>query len=456
MPAINTIHRSVIGVVLATALACTSLDAPDENAASVGGLTDSPTASSVAAATQGLVAAMRIDASTVVTRFGIFGREGYNLDPGNPELVSNYFQVLGDLAIWSNEYTTIKLADMVMDATAKVPQFTAEQQEGILGFAQTVKAIELLNVIRTVGASGAALDAPSTATSPLPAILDQAQLYAGIQALLDSAQTHLQAAGTSFPFALGPGFAGFDTPPTFILLNRAIRARADIDIEDYPDALTDLSASFLSTTQPMSVGVYFTYSTVSGDLVNPLYEAEPRNFYTHPSIVNAAQLKADNTPDARVTADVREVTPVTRYSLSTQWAFKLYSNPAAPIPLIRNEELILLRAEANLGLSHTSLAIQDINVVRTTSGGLQPISDPYAPAAGQPATLLNELLYEKRYSMMWQMGSSSWIDARHYGRLAALPHDLPGYVAFPYTRLPDAECNARDPKPAGCTSPAGF
>jgi len=456
MPALQTIHRTAIGVVLATALACTSLDAPDENAASVGGLTDSPTASSVAAATQGLVAAMRTDASTVAQRFSIFGKEGYNLDPGNPELESQYFQVLGDLAVWPNEYATIKLADMVIVATGKVPELTAEQQEGILGFAQTVKAIELLNVIRSTGASGAALDAPITATAELPPILDEAEVYAGIQVLLDSAQTHLQAAGASFPFALGPGFAGFDTPHTFIMVNRALRARADIDIQDYADALTDLSASFLSTTQPMSVGVYFTYSTVSGDIVNPLYEAEPRNFYTHPSIVNDAQLKPDHTLDGRVIAGVREVTPVTRYNLSTQWAFMLYSSPAAPIPLIRNEELILLRAEAYLGSSQPSLAIQDINVVRTISAGLQPISNPYVPAAGQPATLLDELLYEKRYSMMWQMGSSSWIDARHYGKLAQLPHDLPGYVVFPYTRIPDAECNARDPKPAGCTSPAGL
>ena len=456
MPASLTIHRTAIVVVLATALACSSLDAPDQNAASVGGLTDSPTASSVAAATQGLIAAMRTDAATITQRFSIFGKEAYNLDPGNPELESQYFQVLGDLAVWPNEYATIKLADMVMEATGKVPEFTAEQREGILGFAQTVKAIELLNVIRSTGASGAALDAPTTATSPLPPILDEAAVYAGIQALLDSAQVHLQAAGGSFPFALGPGFAGFDTPPTFIMVNRAIRARADIDIQDFATALTDLSASFLSTTQPMSLGVYFTYSTVSGDIVNPLYEAEPRNFYTHPSIVNDAQLKPDHTLDGRVIADVREVTPVTRYNLSTQWAFKLYSSPAAPIPLIRNEELILLRAEAHLGTSQPSLAIQDINVVRTISAGLQPITDPYVPAAGQPATLLDELLYEKRYSMMWQMGSSSWIDARHYGKLAQLPHDLPGYVVFPYTRIPDAECNARDPKPSGCTSPAGF
>ena len=33
----------------------------------------------------------------------------------------------------------------------------------------------------------------------------------------------------------------------------------------------------------------------------------------------------------------------------------------APIPIIKNEELILLRAEANIGLGNRAAAIQDLN-----------------------------------------------------------------------------------------------
>ena len=72
-----------------------------------------------------------------------------------------------------------------------------------------------------------------------------------------------------------------------------------------------------------------------------------------------------------------------------------------------------------------------------------------------PTRRLDELLYNKTYSMMWEEGSSSWLDARRYGKLAQLPHDLPGHVVFPYLRIADLECDARDPKPAGCTSPPG-
>src|SRR5207237_497389 len=134
---------------------------------------------------------------------------------------------------------------------------------------------------------------------------------------------------------------------------------------------------------------------------------------------------------------------------------QIYTTPSQSIALVSNEELILLRAEANIGLGNTAAATRDINYVRVTSGGLPPIADPYVPGAGQPATLLDELLYEKRYSLMWEAGTT-WIDARHYGKLALLPHDLPTHLVFPYNYIPAGECLQRSPQPDGCKSPAGL
>jgi hypothetical protein len=122
--------------------------------------------------------------------------------------------------------------------------------------------------------------------------------------------------------------------------------------------------------------------------------------------------------------------------------------------LIRNEELILLRAEANLGLNNVDAALPDINLVRQQSGGLPAIS----LAAWQGMTAderLTELLYNKTYSLLWETGTT-WIDARHYGRLASLPKDRPGDVVFPRTRIPLDECDVRSPAPLGCTPPAGI
>ena len=75
-------------------------------------------------------------------------------------------------------------------------------------------------------------------------------------------------------------------------------------------------------------------------------------------------------------------------------------------------------------------------------------------ALRQPATLLDELLYEKRYSLYWE--GLRWIDMRRYGKLAELPHDKPTAKVFPYFPLPDDECVPRGRPAASCVAPAGF
>ena len=202
--------------------------------------------------------------------------------------------------------------------------------------------------------------------------------------------------------------------------------------------------------------MYYTYSLVSGDLTNNLYEGVPRLYFVHPSIRDKAQKKLDGTLDARVGRKVKSIPPFGRFGLENiDMTWTNYPTQDAPIPVFRNEELILLRAEANLGLNNTAAALDDINLIRVSSGGLPPLTLPYTPAPGAPPTLLDEVLYNKRYSMMWEEGSSSWLDARRYDKLAQLPHDLPGHVVFPYLRIADLECDPREPKPAGCTSPPG-
>jgi hypothetical protein len=125
------------------------------------------------------------------------------------------------------------------------------------------------------------------------------------------------------------------------------------------------------------------------------------------------------------------------------------------LPIIRNEELILLRAEANIGAGNASAAILDINVIRSRSGGLPPIADPYVAGVGMPPTLLDELLYEKRYSLLWEWGHS-WLDMRRYGKLPNLPKDAASHHIFDVLPFPLDECLARTSPPAGCATVVGY
>jgi hypothetical protein len=65
----------------------------------------------------------------------------------------------------------------------------------------------------------------------------------------------LAAGGGAFPFALPSGFTGFETPATFVLFNRALRARVAVYTGDYAGALTALAGSFLNTGGPLDQGV---------------------------------------------------------------------------------------------------------------------------------------------------------------------------------------------------------
>ena len=121
--------------------------------------------------------------------------------------------------------------------------------------------------------------------------------------------------------------------------------------------------------------------------------------------------------------------------------FTIYNSTSAPITIIRNEELILLRAEANIGAATPDAALPDINLIRQTAGGLDAIT----LAAWQAMTAtqrLDELLYNKRYSLMFE-GGHRWIDMRRYGKLGELPIDLPAHVVVLRFPIPLDECRAR-------------
>ncbi|HJU74463.1 MAG TPA: RagB/SusD family nutrient uptake outer membrane protein, partial [Gemmatimonadaceae bacterium] len=112
-------------------------------------------------------------------------------------------------------------------------------------------------------------------------------------------------------------------------------------------------------------------------------------------------------------------------------------------------ELILLRAEANIGNGNLVAALTDINLIRTRSGGLAPYTGPITATA-----VLDELLYNKRYSLYFE--GHRWIDLRRYNRLGTLPRDRATHRVFSAFPFPANECLARTPQPStGCTPLAG-
>ncbi|MBK6306954.1 MAG: RagB/SusD family nutrient uptake outer membrane protein [Gemmatimonadetes bacterium] len=437
---------------------CKEITVPNYNSPNVDGLLNNPDAGTVNTAVIGLLVGARGGVGTFSQTLGIFGREMYNLDQAEPR---NFLSFLvepltpggfGTDLGWTNTYRQVLQAETILGAVEKVGNYTAAQKEGVRGFTKTFEALALMEQLRVRDTFGIVLEVDPTATK-LGDFVTKDAGYTRAAALLDEARTHLNAAGTSFAFALTSGFTGFNTPVTFLRVNRALKARLEIDRGRWQDALTALSESFIAATPAtaatLATGVYHTFSTASGDATNPMFDASPRALVAHPSFLADAQRRADNTPDLRTAKVAISTITLTSQGVSSNQRLNLVASNAASYPLIRNEELLLMRAEANANLGNRAAAIGDLNVVRTVAGGLAPLDANFA------GNLIDELLYNRRYSLFGEYGNR-WVDMRRYGRLAQLPKFAPTHRIYPIVPLPADECNQRSPQPKGCTQVSGI
>jgi hypothetical protein len=413
---------------------------------------ENPSRPAVSATANGILIATRADVADWALDGGILGREAYRFDQSDPRFTAEMMHGPldpGSRAFggdhWAEEYTAIRTANDLLAVIGTASALSAEEQSATTGFAHTLQAYNFLIVLDAHNQDSIPVDVGTDVNAPPAPFVTNAAAYDHVIALLDGAVTELQAGGAAFPFPLPSGFTGFNTPASFILFNRALRARVAVYRGDYAGALTALSQSFVDSLQPFSLGVYMDYSAGTGDFANPLnLDPVAGENVAHPSLLAKVQLQPGGAPDARLTSKVTTLPgPRSADDLSTTIGWIRYTSPSAPIPLIKNEELLLLRAEANIGLNDLATALIDINEVRTKSGGLAPA----APFADQTAAI-TELLYNKRYSLLYE-GGHSWIDYRRYGRTADLVgnpavdgYDRPGDVIFPTLPIPTAEVQA--------------
>ncbi|HKP74323.1 MAG TPA: RagB/SusD family nutrient uptake outer membrane protein [Longimicrobiaceae bacterium] len=431
------------GLVAALALAaCSDIDIPEYDNPDIGQLQTSPTPAGIRAAAVGLLIGAKTDMTNrtgYVSMLGIVGRESYTLDVSDPRYVSEL--LVGPVTnsgafgagMWNTRYANIRLGNIILHALDAVAGMTPAEKSAVAGFTKTMQALDLLLVINTRDVNGAPIDVdvPIDQLAPLSS---KAAVFARIVQLLDEGRTSLAAGGSSFPFPLTPGFAGLDTPASFIKFNRALRARVDAYTGQYAAALTDLSQSFLDPAGSLAAGAYNVYGSGSdapNELANPV-------IYAHPSLWTDAELKPDATKDNRALNKLVLVTPRSFSGVTSNVQFTLYPSNTSPVPIIRNEELILLRAEARWFTGDKPGATADINLIRTTSGGLAPIAQPASDAA-----FITELLKQRRYSLMFE-GGHRWIDARRFNRLSDLPLDQPTHIRIPAFQIPISECQARD------------
>jgi len=458
--------------VVAASCRQSDIEITNPNSALAGAVASDPTALQLLAT--GLLIDQRGTRQAQITNTGTLGREMYTYTPNEGRNTTNYLVgiVVGGqqkldpagfaTGSWGGEYGALRDIFNFKNTIGKSAALSTAQKSAALGFAETIEAQMLLELLQTRDTLGVIVEIRANPFELLP-FVSRDSGYKYVLSTLDDAATKLAAGGAAFPFNLTPGYgagvagANFTTPSGFALFNRAIKARAAANYATagggsaaWQAALTALSASFLNagatTRAAFDVGPYETYAP-SPDTPNGLTQATNTTLYAHMSFQTDVQLKASGAPDDRYTAKIRSGLPPRQgpvtgdgpTSATSTLGFSIWPTTSSPIPIIRNEELILLRAEARLATGDKAGAIADLNVVRQNSGGLP--ASTLTTASSDDAVLLG-ILYEKRYSLM--MEADRWVDMRRYNKLNLLPLDVASgpnknFVAR-VMPVPQAEC----------------
>jgi len=304
---------------------------------------------------------------------------------------------------------------------------TDAQRQGILGFADTYEALGKLMLLNLMGENGIRIDVADY-LHPGKFTAGSAPALANIRQLLDQGATEL-GKSTDFPFSLSSGFTGFNTPSTFLKFNRALAARVALYQGDNAGALTALSASFYDPAGALTTGPKLTFSPgTGGDEGNAYYQVPntgPSTLVTVPdNFVTEAEAG-----DLRLGKVSKRTTPRVLNGISGNYDPLVYTSQTTPLSIIRNEELILIAAEAKAKTpGRLADAIADINVIRTKAGGLAA----YTGASTQDA-LINEVLKQRRYSLFYE--GQFWVDLRRLGKLnpTPTPNITLAYSTSPYT-----------------------
>ncbi len=416
---------------------------PDPNNPSLEDIIENPTPEKLANVAVGVEAGMRVDLNLYLTDVSMIGREVYRFSASDPrftaDLLGRGSSVLDNNTFyitrpWAERYRVVRNAEIMIEALDNSGDafFNDAQKAGFEGYAQTIIAYQLLLNANLTFENGIRIDVSADEVGP---VVGYDEALTNIAERLDTGFSRLQAASETFEFPLSEGFDGFDTPAEFTAFNRALAARVAVYRGNYSQALDLLADSFVDEEAALTNGIYHVFSTAPGDLVNPWFlpPQESGNLLAaHPSYVDDIARNAEGEIiDDRFSKVVEREEAFAADGLSSNWGFFVYKTQEDPIPIVRNAELLLIRAEANIWEGNFGDAIDDLNVIRTAAG-LSEYDGPETQEA-----LLDEMLTQRRYELYGE--GHRWVDVRRYERLDTLPIDREEDTVWAQFPIPASE-----------------
>ena len=435
-------------VLLAWGIGCNVVDIddrPDPNNSELQNIIENPSRSDISTLVSGTEAGLRTELRIYHINMGMIGREMYRflaaeprntgdlLGKGNAQLDAGSFYIT---RTWASFYRVIRNANITIQAANTLNSngvYSDEELNGTLGYAKTMKAYQYLMALTQTNENGIRqqLDDDIFNTGE---VLSKEASYQLIANLLDDAASNLTNAGTAFPFKLSDGFDALNTPATFREFNRGLRARVEVyrSSPDWNAIITSyLPESFIDETADLEFGAYHVFSTATNDLLNQVF-ADPQAGSGDSWVAHNSWVEEAETGDSRVDQKVQlRDEPASLDGLTSNYGLFVYQSQTAPMPILRNAELLLIRAEAlaqrnNIG--DLDAAEDDLNVIRSAAG----LDDFSRSVTGGQADVIEEMLNQRRYELFFE--GHRWIDMRRYDRLNELPIDRPGddiWVSFP-------------------------
>jgi len=442
MKLFNSLFKTVtlLGIMVLIGTGCEVFnieDKPDPNNVELDAVVSNPTEADIATLVAGTLSGIREPVEQYFIDVGMIGREMYRflaaeprftqdlMGGGNSVLDAGSFYITNP---WAEFYTNIRMTNIIIEAVSgDIEGLTEESANGASGFAKTIKAYQYLLALNLTNENGV-IQQDQTDISVQGPLLSRSESFQLINRLLDEGANELSNAGDSFSFALPPGFEGFDDPAGFREFNRGLRARVAAYVEDWATVNSALQESFVDASGSLENGVFHDFTNDPNDISNPIF-ADPQSgagdsWVAHPSWVPDAE-----EGDQRVEEKVVERNSTARLDgLESDFGLFVYKTVTSPIPILRNAELLLLRAEYNINKANPDLeaAEEDINVIRNAAG-----LDDFDGQQTQEA-LLDEVLNQRRYELF--MEGHRWVDMRRYDRLDELPIDRPNdnvWLNFP-------------------------
>lgn len=413
----------MIFAIVATLASCEVEEFSDLNNAEVDAFGQNLTRGDLQDLIGGILYSSRVRLGNYFDDHGIIGREYYRFSSSDPRftgdllgggtnvLDNNTFYITGP---WAARYRTIKNANLILgflDSQDLSAQFSQAEITATQGFLKSFIAYELLLNLNLTDENGIRIDVADE--NNLGPFVSKTEALAAIQNMLVDGGSDLANGSDAFPFTLSAGFSGFATPSGFLQVNKAISARVALYQEDDSAALAFLEDSFLNlSASDLDTGVYYTFSEDQTDIINPLFISIGGSSSAQARVVEPSFIADAIDGDMRLNKIVQLDEVITLDNLSGDNIVFRYTENDASIPIIRNEELILIYAEANININ-PSATVSAINLVRSAAG-VGPYTGPT-----DPESLVDEVLFQRRYSLFAE--GHRWIDVRRYDRLDELP-----------------------------------